>query len=142
MPEDSPELQAQFDYVKWGAELRASLSKSLAGVWLRGAEARPVCTITSAGPVVRGGSPRVSNSAGRLVGWSFNVPEGAPGGAQIDLYDGTDNTGTLIASVSLVVGQSDAFEHHGIGFVYGLYADITGDAANVVRGAVYLGATE
>jgi hypothetical protein len=144
MPEESDELAAQFDFVKWGAELRASLSQSLAGVWLRGARAVPVSTVptTGVGPVVSGATQRPSGSAGRLVGWSFNLPEESGGAAQVDLYDGPDANGALVASVSLIPGQSDAFEHHGIGFVYGLYVDITGTGADLVRGAVYLGATE
>lgn len=132
----SDELQAHFDFVKWGAQLRAELAQSIAGVWLRGAEARPV------GAGVAAASPRVSNSPGRLVGWSLNLPAGAAGIAQVDLYDGTDNTGVLVASVSLAVGACDRFSHHGIGFVYGLFADITGAGAASVRGAVYLGKTE
>lgn len=132
----SDELQAQFDFVKWGAQLRAELSSSIAGVWLRGAEARPV------GTGVPTGSPRVSNSAGRLVGWSLSQDSAAAGVALVELYDGQDTTGTLVASVTLAVGQSVAFSHHGIGFVYGLFASITGAGAATVRGAVYLGKTE
>lgn len=132
----SDELQAQFDFVKWGAQLRAELAQSIAGVWLRGAEARPL------GTGVTAGSPRISNSPGRLVGWSLNLPAAAAGIAQVDLYDGTDNLGTLVGSISLEVGKSYCFSHHGIGFVYGLFADVTGPGAASVRGAVYLGKTE
>lgn len=132
----SDELQAQFDFVKWGAQLRAELASSIAGVWLRGAEPRPV------GAGVTAGSPRVSNSAGRLVGWSLSSDSAAAGVALVELYDGQDATGTLIASQTLAVGQSSTFSHHGIGFVYGLFANITGVGAATVRGAVYLGKTE
>lgn len=139
------ELAGQIDYTKWVTELRTALAQTLNGVYLRGSRAVPVCTHPAAGggPLLKEGTQRVSNSAGRLTGWSFNVPTGAAGPAQVDLYDGTDNTGTLLASISLPVGApSAAFPHHGIAFVFGCYADITGLGADAVRGAVYLGATE
>lgn len=137
------ELAAHIAFTKWGAELTAALSQTLNGVWLRGSRAVPVCT-RAAGvtPATADGTPKISSSAGRLTGWSFNLPATAAGEAYIDLHDGTDSTGSLVGSVSLVLGQSDAFQHHGIGFVYGLYAHITGPGADSVRGAVYLGATE
>lgn len=132
----SDELQAQFDFVKWGAQLRAELSQSLAGVWLRGAESRPVGLTSQA-------SARVSNSPGRLVGWSLSLDPAAAGPARVDLYDGTDNTGTLVGSADLIVSRPTSnFSHHGIGFVRGLYCDISGAGAASVRGSVYLGKTE
>lgn len=133
-PDD--ELQAQFDFVKWGAQLRAELASSIAGVWLRGAEARPV------GAGVTAGSPRVSNSPGRLVGWSLSQDSAAAGVALVELYDGQDATGSLVASQTLAVGGSSTFSHHGIGFVYGLFANITGPGAATVRGSIFLGKTE
>ncbi|NUP79750.1 MAG: hypothetical protein HOV96_19615 [Nonomuraea sp.] len=146
MTEQAPALfDAETLFARWGAELTAALAQTLNGVYLRGSRAVPVCTHPAAGggPLLAEGVQRISNSAGRLTGWSFNLPTGAAGPAQVDLYDGTDNTGTLLGSISLTAGASSApFTHHGIAFVYGLYADITGVGADAVRGAVYLGATE
>lgn len=138
------ELAGQMDYTKWITELRTALAQTLNGVYLRGSRAVPVCTHPAAGggPLLKEGTQRVSNSAGRLTGWTFDVPTGAAGPAQVDLYDGTDNTGCLLASVSIPVGASKEFTHHGIAFVFGCYADITGVGADAVRGVVYLGATE
>lgn len=143
MTEQAPALfDAETLFAHWGAELRAALASTLNGVYLRGSQAVPVCTHTANGPLLAEGRQKISNSAGRLTGWTFNVPAGAAGPAQVDLYDGTDNTGTLLASISIEVGKSKELEHHGIAFVFGCYADITGTGADALRGSVYLGATE
>lgn len=143
MTEQTPALfDAEVMFARWGAELRTALASTLNGVYLRGSRAVPVCTHTANGPLLKEGGQRLSNSAGRLTGWTFAIAEGGAGSAQVDLYDGCDNTGTLIATLVLVQGQHISFEHHGIAFVYGLYADITGTGADAVRGVVYLGATE
>jgi len=144
MPEQSDELAALFDYTRWGAEIRTALAQTMNGVFLRGARVQPVAThpASGAGPAVTGGQQLVSSSAGRLVGWNFCVPTGSAGHIRVDLYDGTDNTGTLIASLEVAVGAHHSFEHHGIGFVHGLYVDILGPGADAARGAVWLGATE
>lgn len=136
-------LDAEVLATKWGAELRAALSQTLNGVYLRGSRAVPVSThVAGTGPVLKEGTQRISNSAGRITGWNFALPEAAAGSAQIDLYDGSDNTGLLLATIILAPAQNQPFNHHGIAFVYGCYADITGTAADAVRGVVYLGATE
>lgn len=143
----SPELQADFDYTKWGAELRAALSQTLAGVWLRGSRPVPIGptspAVGGAIPAVAGATKRISNSAGRLTGWSITLASGAPGDALVELFDGTDNTGNLVASIALTnPNTSPAFEHHGIAFVYGLYCEISGTGADYVRGAIYVGTSE
>lgn len=144
MTEQAPALfDAETMFARWGAELRAALASTLNGVYLRGSRAVPVCTHPgTTAAVLKEGTQRISNSPGRCTGWTFAIPEGGAGSAQVDLYDGCDNTGTLIATLVLVQGQHISFEHHGIAFVYGLYADITGAGADAVRGSVYLGATE
>lgn len=138
------ELAAQIAYTKWGAELTAALSQTLNGVYLRGSKPVPVSTHPAAGggPATTYGTQQISGSAGRLTGWTFRVPVSAPGAAHVDFYDGRDNTGQLVGSVTILAGQSDKFQHHGIAFVYGLFADITGTGADSLIGAAYLGATE
>lgn len=132
---EQPPLAAEIDYVRWGAELQAALSQSLAGVYLRGARAVQVGTAA-------GATARVTTAAGRLVGWSLKNDH-ASDDATVNLYDGTDNTGALVATVALDAGASET-KHlgAGVGVVYGLYVEITGTGAGSVRGAVYLGATE
>ena len=131
----SQELQAEFDFVKWGAELTANLSKSLGGVWLRGARAVPIGTAANA-------TTRPTNNPGRIVGWSLHNVD-ATNAATIMLYDGADNAGDLIASVSLLPEQSTAFEHSGIAVTRGLFVEIVPAAGTAaVRGAIYLGATD
>lgn len=144
MEQPSAELAAQIDYTRWGAELAAAVSQTLNGVYLRGSKPVPVCThpAAPATPATLYGTQQISGSAGRLTGWTFRVPASAPGAAHVDLYDGRDNTGQLVSSVTVLAGQSDKYEHHGIAFVYGLYADITGAGADALFGNVYLGATE
>lgn len=145
MTENTPaELAASIAITQWGAELTAALSQSLNGVYLRGSRPVPVSTHPAAGtgPATVYGTQQISGSAGRLTGWTFRVPVSAPGAAHVDLYDGRDNTGQLVGTATILAGQSEKFQHHGIAFVYGLYADITGTGADSLLGAVYLGATE
>jgi hypothetical protein len=145
MTEQTPaELAASIAITKWGAELTAALSQTLNGVFLRGSKPVPVSThpVAPGVPATLYGTQQISGSAGRLTGWTFRVPASAPGAAHVDLYDGRDNTGQLISSVTVLAGASNDYQHHGIGFVYGLYADITGAGADSLFGAVYLGATE
>lgn len=140
---EQPVAEQMIDYTRWGAELAAAVSQSLNGVYLRGSRPVQVSTHPAAGtgPATSQGTQQISGSAGRCTGWTFRVPISAPGAAHVDLYDGRDNTGQLVGSVTCLAGGSVQFEHHGIAFVYGLYADITGTGADALIGAVYLGAS-
>jgi hypothetical protein len=144
MEHPSEDLGASIEFTRWGAELAAAVSQSLNGVYLRGSRAVPVSThpVAGTGPATSHGTQQISGSAGRLTGWTFRVPISAPGAAHVDLYDGRDRDGQLVGSATILAGASGCYQHHGIAFVYGLFADITGTGADALIGSVYLGATE
>lgn len=85
------------------------------------------------------GRGKLYTVAGALVGWSVRAVGGA---VTIDLYDGHDNTGDLLASISLAAGASDAqtMMPAGVTFADGIFADVQG--AGTVLGAVWIGAVD
>jgi hypothetical protein len=104
--------------------------KTLNGVRRLGAEPRPV---------VNGQSGRISNSVGRLVGYSFSETTGAAP-AWVRLRDGSDANGDLIASIKLLAGTStNPWRGNGISFSYGLFVEVV---AGSIEGVVYLGTTQ
>lgn len=143
MSDESPKTQAEFDYTRWAAELRAELSRSLASVWLRGA--LPV----EIGPADQGGTQQLSFSPGRITGWSLRNADAA--NARIVNLRDRDADGPILATITLPGGTPGESRHYhhaaGIAFVNGLYAEVT-DAPGTpvpptgISGAVYLGATE
>lgn len=76
---------------------------------------------------------------GRLVGWSVRAVTGS---GTVDLYDGHDTSGDILASIALAAGGSDAatMMPAGITFADGLYADVQGGP--VLLGAVWIGAVD
>lgn len=81
--------------------------------------------------------PASSNSAllfggaGRITWYSFSETTGAAG-AQLQLIDGSNNTGALIMPVNLNANEStrEAVEHHGIPFSNSLYLNILSGTVN------------
>ena len=113
---------------------QAGLSEFVRGQRVTGAIRRPI----------RGG--QVYTVGGRLAGWSVRAAGGA---ATIDLYDGHDDTGDILASIRLADGQSSAqtMMPAGVTFADGIYADVTivdtvEGTAGSVTGAVWLGAVD
>lgn len=146
--EQSPELLVGLtDFTRWGAELRASLARTLNGVWLQGALPVPLGPV-SAG---NGGTQQLSSSAGRCVGWSVRNQDGV--NARVINLRERNGEGPILATITLPGGTPGAastqFFTPGFAFTSGLYAEITdGNGVGVtvapdgISGAVYLGATE
>lgn len=146
MGEKAPEVMvAEIDYVRWGAEMRAAMAQTLGGVWLQGARAVPLGTVTA------GGTQQLSSSAGRCVGWSVRNQDGV-NGRVINLRE-RNAEGVVLATITLPGGVPGAADTRvlvpGFAFVYGLYAEITDGngvgnpvAPDGISGSVYLGATE
>jgi hypothetical protein len=107
----------------------AGLSEFVRGQRVTGAIRRPI----------RSTPGQVYNVGGRLVGWSVRAAGGA---VTVDLYDGRDTSGDVLASISLAAGQSDAqtMMPAGITFADGVYADVQG--AGQLVGAVWIGAVD
>jgi hypothetical protein len=128
----------EIDYVRWLQQMQTDLTETLGGVLLRGA--RPV-QIGSAD----GATTRPATSAGRLVGWSLRVSTLATDPGVVQLRDGADANGSVIAVIIIPPGRS---EQHwmapgGISFQNGLFAEIlSGAGLSVPQGAVFLGGAE
>lgn len=112
--------------------LRQDLALGRGGVALQGAEVRQI------NPGQAGN--KVSGSAGRLMGWTFRELTGA-GTALIYIRDGIDNTGLLVAVISLGARESarDNFGPAGLSIGAGLFVDV---AQGSVEGALYLGGVD
>jgi hypothetical protein len=113
------------------AEFAAGLSEAQRGLRIEGAAYRP---LPPASGVVYGG-------ARRLVGWTVRET-GGTAGVSVDLYDGADpgavDPARLVATLTVPAGGSVAHTSaHGISFVEGLYAVVSGTGA--LRGAVSIG---
>lgn len=108
----------------------AGLAEFVRGQRVTGAIRRPVH-----------GPGQLYTVSGRLVGWSLRA---AGGTATVDLYDGHDNTGDLLASISLAAGASDAqtMMPAGVTFADGVYADVTLAGGATLLGAVWIGAVD
>lgn len=91
-------------------------------------------TRTEARPVPAAGGP-VSYSPGTFAGYSLRETAGA--GAVVNVYDGSDNNGLLLATVALAANESatELLTPHGPAFAVGLFVEL---AAGQVAGAVYL----
>lgn len=100
--------------------------QSFRGILLRGALVVQVGT---------GGTVRASVSAGSLVGWALHNTGVAP--AQVNLRDGNDAGGTLIAPITLNPGEStrDSWGPGGIAFTSGLFVELV---TGTFEGAVFL----
>lgn len=129
----SDELQAQFDFVKWGAQLRADLSQSVNGVLLRGARAVPVGSSASA-------TKNATNNAGALVGFALRNTS-ASVSAVVLLRDGTTADAPVVVPITLAPDESirDWFGPSGVNLSFGLYVDVT---AGAVDGTVFLRGAE
>lgn len=95
-------------------------------------------------PIGSGG--QLYTVSGRLVGWSVRAAGGA---ATIDLYDGHDNSGDILASFTLADGQSDhtTIMPSGVSFADGIYAAVTitetvAGTPGQLLGAVWIGAVD
>jgi hypothetical protein len=113
------------------AEFAAGLTDAQRGLRIEGAAYRPLPAVTG---VVYGG-------ARRLVGWTVRETAGAAG-VSVDLYDGADpgavDPTRLVATFTIPAGGSVAHTSaHGISFVEGLYAVVSG--AGALRGALSIG---
>jgi hypothetical protein len=108
----------------------AGMAETQRSLRLQGALSRPIV-------------PNALNygSGGRLVGWSLRA---AGGDVVINLRDGHDTGGDVIATIPLANGTSQTFAApvSGISFAESLYAEVTGAGAAGVVGAVWLGAVD
>lgn len=97
---------------------------------VRGALALPVGTAPSAVKLL-------SNTAGRLVGYALKETTGIAT-AELDLLDGTNVDGDLLAPITLAANQSvrDWFGPAGVSFGIGLYAQLVSGS---ITGTVWLG---
>lgn len=95
-----------------------------------GALALPVGTTTNA-------LTMLSNSAGRVVGWALKETTGLAT-AELDLLDGTNTDGDLLAPITLAPSESvrDWFGPAGISFGRGLFAQLVSGS---ISGTVWLG---
>lgn len=119
------------------SELRAGLVETRNAVRLQGSRAIPVLPTTGL---------QLSTSGGRLMGWTLR--NSATGGQlTVDLRDGRDSSGELLATVSL--GSASAWQNSppmwfgpgGISFQEALYLDLTiVSGSPTLAGAVYVGA--
>ena len=89
--------------------------------------------------VYNGTSQRISNSVGRLAGFSLRETSGTDV-AVVRLRDGIDANGDLLATISLAAAESvrDWFLPGGIAFGAGCYVEIV---SGEVEGVIYLGTT-
>jgi len=108
------------------SQLRSEIS-TLNGVRQLGTNPRAFAT---------GQTGRLSTSSGRLAGFSIRETSGAAA-AVVRLRDGSDATGDLLSTISLVSGESvrDWFMPSGISFGYGLFLEVL---TGVVEAVVYL----
>jgi hypothetical protein len=139
VPDPGPEKGThEIDYVRWLQQMQTDMAETLGGVLLRGA--RPV-QIGSAS----GATTRAATSPGRLVGWSFRVSTLATDPGVVQLRDGFDVTGDVIAVVVIPPGR-DAQQWlapGGVSFQQGLFVEVlSGAGLSVPQGAVYLGGAE
>jgi hypothetical protein len=128
----------EIDYVRWLQQMQTDMAETLGGVLLRGA--RPV-QIGSA----NGATTRAATSPGRLVGWSLRVSTLAADPGVVQLRDGIDVNGDIIAVVTIPPGR-DAQQWlapGGVSFQNGLFVEIlSGAGLSVPSGAVFLGGAE
>lgn len=77
----------------------------------------------------------VVKKAADILGWSFVETTGV-NGARVDIYDGIDNTGTLIAVVQLNASESVIvyLSDQGIHCLVGIYLDVKNGS---VEGSVW-----
>lgn len=112
------------------SEIQAGLAQTRNGLTVRAAALRPVYpnTVTNAG-------------TGRLIGWSLRETSGT-NPVVVTLYDSRDNSGDVVAQVSLAAGavSNHGLPGAGVSFGEALFAEVTG--AGTVRGPVYLGAVD
>jgi hypothetical protein len=112
-------------------ELRRFFTKNSQPV--KGALALPIGTTDKAKTVL-------SNSAGRLLGWAVEESTGAAA-AKVQLLDGTNIDGDLLAPISLAAGADSTqwFGPAGISFGTGLFASLVSGS---VIGTVWLGGVD
>jgi len=74
----------------------------------------------------------------RLLGWSFREDAGTPAVATVRLFDGLDNTGTLIAAIELAESGSDHewYGPQGVWVKVGVFVE---KVAGTSEGSVYTG---
>jgi hypothetical protein len=115
--------------------MAAGFASSLRGRHVAGALPRVVPSAPTAAALLYDGP-------GRVMGWSLRNSAGA-GGLVVNLYDGSDNTGLLVASVS--IGSASAWQQsttwfgpNGVGVSEKLTIEVlsTGGAPTLA-GAVY-----
>lgn len=110
--------------VRWIEQLQTELAQSVGGVLLRGAR---VAQIES--------GRRPMTAGGALVGYSIRESAGAA--AVVNLRDGPDAAGQLVATVALAANAAETvwFGPGGLNLANGLFVEIATGAA---VGAVYL----
>lgn len=108
-------------------EREAAEFQSVQGILVRGARVVPIAS---------GGPQLVSAVSGGLVGWAVWCSDPAANG-QLNIRDGIDATGDLIAPITLQPGEStrDHFGPAGLAYTKGLFLEFSGGA---ISGAVFL----
>lgn len=137
-PQPPDKATPEIDYVRWAMQMQTDMAETLGGVLLRAA--RPV-QIGSA----PGATTRAATTPGRLVGWSLRVSTLATDPAVVQLRDGIDVNGDLIAAIIVPPGR-DAQQWMapgGISFQNGLFVDIlSGAGLSTPQGSIFLGGAE
>lgn len=128
MSEQTPDTEALIAFTAWLENLRADVSQTVNGIYLRGARVVPVGTAQNA-------MTRPTSAAGALMGFGLREVTGTDP-APLLLRDGGPD-GDVVVPITLASGE-DAhawFGPGGINLTEGLYVDVL---AGEVDGAVYL----
>ncbi len=128
MSEQHPETAAAVEFTAWLENLRADVSETVNGIYLRGARAVPVGDAENA-------MTRPTSAAGALMGFGIRETTGTDP-APVLLRDGGPD-GDIVVPITLGPGEDTHvwYGPGGINLTQGLYVDVI---AGAVDGAVYL----
>lgn len=125
------ETSPQIEFTKWLEDLRTDLTKSVAGVALRGA--RPVAV-----GITEGATKHVSGSPDALIGFALSNEAAGDATVTVYLHDGRGPDGDVVMRIKLAPGESvrDWF-HPGVALTYGLFVEADGPVTGsmFMRGA-------